>query len=246
MRRLIDQEQSLNARTDTEFLMRFLRFAHMKPKRALEVIKRYYDVKRKEVDLYRSLAASELDHVFSRNLVGLLPDKDTKGRFILVLRAGAWNPEQVTFIDAVRAILLCFEWVITKKAAQQNGLAMLCDFDGWGYGNILAVPTTRLGGIASIFPGYPVRKRRVDIVKQPYSFNIFFKMITPFLDSSSIAKVHFHGTDTRSLHRRFPAKILPKEFGGTRGPFNASECYAKLKDKEGAFSEDFEYGYVQE
>ncbi|KAK8786423.1 hypothetical protein V5799_023801 [Amblyomma americanum] len=169
--------------------MRFLRFGHMKPKRAMEVMKRYYDAKRKQADLFSNLTATELHHVFSRNLVGLLPDKDTKGRFILVLRAGAWNPDQ---------------------------------------------------------PGYPVRKRRVDIVKQPYSFNIFFKMITPFLDASSIAKVHFHGTDTKSLHKRFPAKILPKEFGGTRGSFNASECYAKLKDKEDMFAEDFEYGYVPE
>ncbi|XP_065288638.1 alpha-tocopherol transfer protein-like isoform X4 [Dermacentor albipictus] len=187
LKKLVDREESLNAKTDSEFLMAFLRFSRMKHKRAFELLKHYYDSKRKEVDLFRNLMPSELDHVFSRNLVGLLPDKDKKGRFILVLRAGAWNPDQ---------------------------------------------------------PGYPVRKKRVDIVKQPYSFNIFFKMITPFLDAASIAKVHFHGTDTKALHERFPAKILPKEFGGTRGPFDASVCYEKLKRKEAAFAEDFEYGYV--
>ncbi|KAH7945430.1 hypothetical protein HPB49_010833 [Dermacentor silvarum] len=57
-------------------------------------------------------------------------------------------------------------------------------------------------------------------------------------------QVHFHGTDTKSLHKRFPAKILPKEFGGTKGPFDASVCYEKLKGKEAAFAEDFEYGYT--
>lgn len=88
-------EESLNAKTDSEFLMAFLRFSRMKHKRAFEFLKHYYDSKRKEVELFRNLMPSELDHVFSRNLIGLLPDKDKKGRFILVLRAGAWNPDQV-------------------------------------------------------------------------------------------------------------------------------------------------------
>ncbi|XP_037515643.1 alpha-tocopherol transfer protein-like [Rhipicephalus sanguineus] len=246
LKKLIDRDESLNAKMDSDFLMAFLRFCHAKHKRAFEVLKRYYDSKRKEADLFRNLLPSELDHVFSRNLVGLLPEKDRKGRFILILRAGAWNPNQVSFIDAVRAILLCFEYIMTKKGAQENGLSMLCDFDGWGYSSILAVPSSRIGGITGIFPGYPIRKKRVDIVKQPYSFNVFFKMVTPFLDAASIAKVHLHGTDTKALHKRFPAKILPKEFGGTRGPFDASVCYEWLKAKEAAFAEDFEYGYIQD
>ncbi|KAL1419751.1 hypothetical protein MTO96_004671 [Rhipicephalus appendiculatus] len=233
LKKLIERDESLNAKMDSDFLMAFLRFCHSKHKRAFEVLKRYYDSKRKEADLFRNLLPSELDHVFSRNLVGLLPEKDKKGRFVLILRPGAWNPNQVSFIDAVRAVLLCFEYIMTKKVAQENGLSMLCDFDGWGYSSILA-------------PGYPIKKKRVDIVKQPYSFNVFFKMVTPFLDAASIAKVHLHGTDTKALHKRFPAKILPKEFGGTRGPFDASVCYEWLKAKEAAFAEDFEYGYVNE
>ncbi|KAH6920743.1 hypothetical protein HPB50_028268 [Hyalomma asiaticum] len=209
LRKTIDRDETLNAKVDSDFLMAFLRFAHMKHKRAFEVLKRYYDSKRKEVDLFRNLMPSELDHVFSRNLVGLLPEKDKKGRFILVLRAGAWNPSQVSFIDAVRAILLCFEYIMTKKGAQESGLCMLCDFDGWGYSSILAVPSSRIGGISGVF-------------------------------------VHFHGTDTKALHKRFPAKILPKEFGGTKGPFDASVCYEWLKGKEATFAEDFEYGYIQD
>ncbi|XP_075749128.1 alpha-tocopherol transfer protein-like [Rhipicephalus microplus] len=254
LKKLIDRDDSLNAKMDSDFLMAFLRFCHSKHKRAFEVLKRYYDSKRKETDLFRNLLPSELGHVFSRNLVGLLPEKDKKGRFVLILRAGAWNPNQVSFIDAVRAILLCFEYIMTKKAAQENGLSMLCDFDGWGYSSILAVPSSKIGGIMGVFPGYPIKKKRVDIVKQPYSFNVFFKMFTPFLDAASIAKqciynvvqVHLHGTNTKALHKRFPAKILPKEFGGTRGPFDASVCYEWLKAKEAAFAEDFEYGYVDD
>ncbi|XP_077525905.1 alpha-tocopherol transfer protein-like isoform X2 [Haemaphysalis longicornis] len=189
LRKLIEHDPSLNAKTETEFLLRFLRFSHMRPKKALQVLKSYYDAKRKEPELFRNFLPSELAHVFSRNLVGLLPDRDTKGRLVLVLRAGAWNPEQ---------------------------------------------------------PGYPVKKRRVDIVKQPYSFNVFFKMITPFLDASSIAKVHFHGTNVKALHKRFPAKMLPSEFGGTQGPFDASSCLENLKSKEAVFAEDFEYGYLDD
>ncbi|XP_077525904.1 alpha-tocopherol transfer protein-like isoform X1 [Haemaphysalis longicornis] len=246
LRKLIEHDPSLNAKTETEFLLRFLRFSHMRPKKALQVLKSYYDAKRKEPELFRNFLPSELAHVFSRNLVGLLPDRDTKGRLVLVLRAGAWNPEQVTFVDAVRAILMCFEWAMMRKAAHTNGLCMLCDMDGWGYSNVLSVPASRLGGFARVFPGYPVKKRRVDIVKQPYSFNVFFKMITPFLDASSIAKVHFHGTNVKALHKRFPAKMLPSEFGGTQGPFDASSCLENLKSKEAVFAEDFEYGYLDD
>lgn len=37
--------------------------------------------------------------------------------------------------------------------------------------------------------GYPVKKKRVEIVKQPYSFNIFFKMLTPFMEAKALSTV---------------------------------------------------------
>ncbi|CAN7947357.1 unnamed protein product [Ixodes hexagonus] len=91
--------------------------------------------------------------------------------------------------------------------------------------------------------GYPVKKKRVDIIRQPYSFNVLFKMITPFLDHTALSRVHFHGTDIEELHKCIPKNILPSEFHGDKGPFLTKGFFEMLKTKESSFVDDFDYNY---
>lgn len=131
--------------------MRFLRFHHMKPKHAFVTLKHYYQSKQQERDVFTNMLPSELDHVFSKNLMGVLPDRDNSGRLIMVVRMGAWNPSQLPFIDVMKGLLLCFEQIMVCETAQIKGVSMLCDCDGWGYSNITGIPSARLKSIVGIF-----------------------------------------------------------------------------------------------
>ncbi|CAN8008762.1 unnamed protein product [Ixodes pacificus] len=243
---LIDKDRSLNANKADEFLLRFLRFDRLDPKRAFRTLKLYYVNRHKERDLFRNLLPSQLGHVFLRNLMVLLPERDPSGRLVLVLRPGSWNPSQVPFLDVARALLLCFEYAMRRSSAQLRGLCMIFDMDGWSYDHMTNVPASRIKALSGVLAGYPIKNRRWDIVKQSYIFNVFFKMLTPFLDATALSKIHFHGWDLHKLHHRFPVKMLPEELGGTRGPLSSAEFYERLRAKEASFAEEFRYGIATE
>lgn len=82
----------------------------------------------------------------------------------------------------------------------------------------------------------------------PFDFSFVAKRFSILCSSFALflAQIHFHGTDLNKLHKRFSTRILPSEFGGTKGPFNAATFYELLKEKEAIFAEEFEYGYPSE
>lgn len=247
LRQLLEDDDDLNARTDDEFLLRFLRFHAHSPKQAMVMIQRYYRMKVTEKDLFTNLLPSELDDVFTSNLVGVLPERDSEGRFVMVVRAGAWDTRKFTFVQVFRGILLCFEYMSLSPRAQQHGVNMLCDFEGWGYTTALSIPSTRMRAIAGTLTNtYPVKQKKVHVVKQPYSFNLFYNMITPFLSQEAHNRVHLHGSDLKALHKSVPRDILPREFGGKKGRFSAADFYEHLREKEPQFAEDFGFGYETE
>ncbi|EEC10276.1 phosphatidylinositol transfer protein SEC14, putative [Ixodes scapularis] len=152
----MSEDGKLNASRDEQFLLRFLRYHKLNPALALKTLKIYHKSHTKEKDIYTNLVPSKLDPVFAKNLVGVLPDKDPFGRIILVLRAGSWNSSELTFVDMMRGIMLCFEYIMTKESSQVQGIIMLCDMDGWGNGNLTSVPVTRLKMLAGIWFNPPV------------------------------------------------------------------------------------------
>ncbi|XP_064482721.1 alpha-tocopherol transfer protein-like isoform X3 [Ornithodoros turicata] len=191
LRDALEDDEDFNPKTEDEFLLRFLRANCLHVKKSVVTVKRYYRMRVTEKDLFTNLLPSEMDQVFASNLVGVLPERDKNGRFIMIIRAGAWNPSKISFVSDT----------------------------------------------------YPIQKKRVEIVKQPYSFNVLFKMMTPFIDEKGLKRMHMHGNNLKDLHKRYSKDILPREYGGSKGPYNAAEFYELLKDAEPQFAEDFEFGY---
>ncbi|XP_064482719.1 alpha-tocopherol transfer protein-like isoform X1 [Ornithodoros turicata] len=244
LRDALEDDEDFNPKTEDEFLLRFLRANCLHVKKSVVTVKRYYRMRVTEKDLFTNLLPSEMDQVFASNLVGVLPERDKNGRFIMIIRAGAWNPSKISFVSVFRAILLCFEYMVLSPAAQLCGVSFLCDFEGWGYSTAFSIPASRMGALAgTLSDTYPIQKKRVEIVKQPYSFNVLFKMMTPFIDEKGLKRMHMHGNNLKDLHKRYSKDILPREYGGSKGPYNAAEFYELLKDAEPQFAEDFEFGY---
>ncbi|XP_064482720.1 alpha-tocopherol transfer protein-like isoform X2 [Ornithodoros turicata] len=207
LRDALEDDEDFNPKTEDEFLLRFLRANCLHVKKSVVTVKRYYRMRVTEKDLFTNLLPSEMDQVFASNLVGVLPERDKNGRFIMIIRAGAWNPSKISFVSVFRAILLCFEYMVLSPAAQLCGVSFLCDFEGWGYSTAFSIPASRMGALAGTL------------------------------------SMHMHGNNLKDLHKRYSKDILPREYGGSKGPYNAAEFYELLKDAEPQFAEDFEFGY---
>ncbi|CAN7984376.1 unnamed protein product, partial [Ixodes hexagonus] len=145
------EDRNLNQGKDDEFLLRFLRYHKFAPELALKTFKIYHRSHTKERDIYTNLLPSELENVFSKNLVGVLPDRDPVGRMVLVLRAGSWKPSELTFVNMMRGIMICFEYIMTQPSAQVEGICMLCDMEGWDNSSLMSVPVSRLKMLAGIW-----------------------------------------------------------------------------------------------
>lgn len=60
----------------------------------------------------------------------------------------------------------------------------------------------------------PIRIKAVHIVNQPYIFNMLFAIFKPFMREKLRSRIHFHGTDRRSLLSHIDARATRKRHGG--------------------------------
>jgi len=63
---------------------------------------------------------------------------------------------------------------------------------------------------------YPERLGHMLIINTPWVFSIIWKIVSPFIDAKTKAKIHIiYGKYTEDLLKFIPAESLPKEYGGS-------------------------------
>lgn len=81
-------EPELNARSDADFLLRYLRFTNLDEVRAHKIIKGYYKHRARYPKIFDQLTPTNVAEDFSRHLVSVLPERDNHGQPVLLVRIG--------------------------------------------------------------------------------------------------------------------------------------------------------------
>ena len=113
-------------------LRRFLRARGNNVERAFELLCQYHDFRHRNPSLFVNATASELHFVLEDGIPCVLPDKDVKGRTLVVLFAGAWDCDTYGMAEILKALLLTMERLSEDEDVQTNGIVILTDFTGWG------------------------------------------------------------------------------------------------------------------
>lgn len=243
LNQLLDEEPELHSRRDNEFLLRFLRVRKYNVDIALKKIKEYYKIRKECPSAFDDFVPSTTK-LAARSMMMVLPQRDIHGRPVLLLKAGAWNPQILSHSESLRAFALVAEHLAADPVAQTIGMTCVQDYDGFTADKIIYMNFGLLKRfIKLLMDCVPVRIKAIHIVKESYAFDLAYAVIRPFISKKMADRIHFHGQNVEGLHEDMPIDMLPKEYGGV-GPDLDFEAYWSILDQtEASFVEDSRYGY---
>ncbi|CAN8026941.1 unnamed protein product [Ixodes persulcatus] len=237
-------KSGLYTRTDAAFLLKFLRARKFDVDRAFTLLKNYYGYRSRHRKIFQDLLPSALHSNLRYNYQTLLPGRDRKGRAILVVKSGFWDPLEYGADEMFRTNLLCVEQAIQDLETQVRGIVLLNDLQGMSLHHVRHCPPTHFIKIIHLIQDcFPARFKAIHVVNEPAIFSMMFGIVRRLLNEKLQQRIHFHGCDMSSLHQFIPAEILPEEYGGFNGPMDNSDFVARLYRNDELFKKDSEYGY---
>lgn len=235
---------TLRSRTDTLFLLRFLRVRKFDAQRAFQMIQNYYRARYLNPELYEGLHPLAKKNLFELQTHTVLPDTDSEGSKICVLRMGNWNPSICSLDSLAGLCILAWEHLLEDPRTQVNGIVMLLDLGGGSLSHLKAsTPGQFSMMVYNIQECCPLRMKAAHVINQPVYFMPLFQLVKPFLKEKLVRRMHLHGKDMDSLHKFLPAEILPEEFGGLQGPFDNGAFCDELYRADELFRISNTYGY---
>ncbi|KAF7992239.1 hypothetical protein HCN44_001564 [Aphidius gifuensis] len=217
LRKLLEECSTLYFRTDDEFLKIFLRPCKYYPESAFALMQRIADFKVKNAALLDNLMPiDEKTAIFENNVVNVLKDRDHKKRRVLIVNAGkSWDPSKVSSDQMFRIFYLVHQAALMELETQVRGVVVIMDFDGLSMKQVMALsPSFSMRLLTFIQDAMPLRLKEVHFVKQPFLFDIVWRMFKPFTREKLRKRMFFHGSKMSSLHAHMAPSHLPKNYGG--------------------------------
>ncbi|KAF2887462.1 hypothetical protein ILUMI_18711 [Ignelater luminosus] len=218
LRELLKNDQSIHFADDEDFLMIFLRPCKFYAKSAYELMKRIANFREKHKALLADLLPEGEKEAFTKhNVVNVLKDRDHKGRRVMIVNCGgSWDTSKVSSDNVFRMFYLIHEAAMLEPESQVRGVVVLMDFEGLGMKQVMALnPSFSMRLLTFIQDAMPLRLKEVHIVKQPFIFNMVWKIFKPFVKEKLHSRLFFHGNKMKeSLHKHLAPSHLPKNYGG--------------------------------
>ncbi|XP_012939518.1 alpha-tocopherol transfer protein-like [Aplysia californica] len=245
LRRRLQQEQGLNARTDVLYLLPPLRASKYDQDRAFTLVTNLYKMKRKRPDLFQHLKPSTVRDVIDRGVCEVLEQRDSEGCRVVLMRIGKCAAKQSAFLDLVKTVMVIVAKSLEEEETQVHGIRFLILLQG-----------TTLSHLGQLRPGFlhltkalvqdvaPVRLKHLDFFHEPLFFGAAFKLLKGILRTKLVRRVHLHGSRFDRLHSVMPASCLPRDLGGTLEAGGTTPWTEALFASEWMFEEALQYGYV--
>ncbi|TMW54885.1 hypothetical protein DOY81_000118 [Sarcophaga bullata] len=217
LRELLQSCSEIRYRDDDEFLIIFLRACHFYPKSAFEKMKTTATFRKDNAALLHGLL---IDHVKEKfvnyGIINVLKNCDQLGRRVLIVNCGAiWDPSLVPADDVFRMLYMVHIAAQLEEETQIRGVVCIMDFDGLSMKQVKALsPTFSRRLLTFIQDAMPLRMKEVHFVKQPFIFKMVWSLFKPFVREKLNKRMHFHGSDMKSLHKFLSPDVLPENYKG--------------------------------
>lgn len=250
LRKLLEEDKTIYFRTDDEFLIIFLRPCKFYPESAYALMQRIADFKVKHASLLDNLMPSdEKTSIFENNVVNVLKNRDHKRRRVLLVNAGkTWDPSKVSADQMFRLFYLIHEAAVLEPESQVRGVVVIMDFDGLSMKQVMGLtPSFSMRLLSFIQDAMPLRLKEVHFVKQPFLFDVVWRMFKPFTKEKLRKRMYFHGSKMNSLHEHLLPSHLPKNYGGELPEidYTAADWYPTIEKCEENIKQWNTYGHVK-
>lgn len=120
---------------DDEFLQRFLFARNFVITDAFKLLVNYHNFKQRNANILSKISALDegIQLALRDGFPTIIPQRDRKGRKILILFASNWNPIAYSLITVFRALLLSLEKLLEDMQNQANGFTLIVDWTNFTY-----------------------------------------------------------------------------------------------------------------
>ncbi|XP_055389371.1 clavesin-2-like [Condylostylus longicornis] len=242
---IYEREDCTPHRTDTEFLIKFLRARFWRIESSYKLLCNYCNFRNANRDLYEKLHPLDLKDIGEADVVTVTPYKDQLGRRIMIYRFGNWIPSKVPVDDILKTTLLLLEMGALEPSFQVLGGVGIIDLTNLSLRQVFHLtPSVAQKMLALIVTSLPIRTNAIHIVFQNWVFNTAFSIFKPFLSSRMRERIYIHGDDMSSLHKHILPENLPKRYGGIHDDCPYTIWVENLLKNEKILRELESLGYV--
>ncbi|XP_078731744.1 alpha-tocopherol transfer protein-like [Lampetra fluviatilis] len=240
LREALGSRPDIPARTDDGFLLRFLRARKFDHEKSFKLLESYYKCHETWPDIFQNFRPSAVKDLLGSGFIRVLPERDSKGRRVIIQSPGKWNPSVTPMMDNIRAMYMTMELLIQSEETQVNGITILADHKGMRLAHVSNFTPSLMKKITTVMQdAFPIRIKGHNTINEPSIFKAMFALMKPFLKEKMRKRMMFHGTNFLSLHKQLSPDILPAEYGGTAPGISADTWAQELLAAEPYFLEAF-------
>lgn len=239
---------------DDEFLLRFLFARKFNVSDAFKLLINYHDFKQRNANVLSKISALDenIQMALRDGFPTIIPQRDRKGRKILVLFASNWSPANYSLHVVFRALLLSLEKLLEDVQNQANGFVIIVDWTNFTYKQtsslqlkvlklmieglqVSAICHLRWLQIISVIclwlqDCFPATMKEVHFLGQPWYVEATLAFIRPFLREETRESLILHGANLSTLHDFVAKDVLPTELGGETKSINPLDWVHSLME----------------
>ncbi|KAJ9573518.1 hypothetical protein L9F63_009082 [Diploptera punctata] len=203
-------------RTDSAFLLRFLRTKKFSIPLAQEMLERYLVIRQLYPQWFRKLTINDpaVTELLEKGYIVPLPQRDDFGRQVIISCAGRFDPYKYSAVHMVRCHSLVVECLMDEDENQIRGYSYCNDESGLTMGHISLWSLTDIRKILRcIQNSTPMRHKATHFFNVPHYANKVFEFFIGLLNEKLKDRIKLH-TSIDDLKEAVNPKILPKEYGG--------------------------------
>ncbi|XP_011170939.1 clavesin-1 [Solenopsis invicta] len=203
-------------RTDSLFLLRFLRTKKFSLPLAQEMLERYLTIRQLYPHWFQKLDVDDpdLDAIIDNGYLVPLPKRDQHGRKVIMSCAGRFDAQKFTSAHMCRVHSLVVETLMDDEKSQVHGYTYLNDeagltmshFSTWSFTDIRNM-------LRCIQNSTPMRHKETHIINIPSSVARIIEFGISLLSDKLKSRIMIH-RNVQELQEAVDLKILPKEYGG--------------------------------
>lgn len=213
---LKNQRHIQNCRSDSNFLLRFLRMKKFEMSDTIKVLDKYLKMRSQNPQWFHSLDIREpkLNQLISDGYCFVLPERDSNGRKVIYSKASAMDASLFTASDVMRAHFLTFEALLEDEDVQVNGVTYVFDERDVNWSHISVwTPSEVSKAFSCCERALPIRHREIHFVHLPWTMSLVFQFAKSLLSQKLRNRFRTHANFDK-LAESLPTSILPAEAGG--------------------------------
>ncbi|KAK3878038.1 hypothetical protein Pcinc_017298 [Petrolisthes cinctipes] len=218
MRQFVTRNAAITkCRLDGNFLLRFLRMKKFRVRESQELLEKYLRMRQDNPQWFLGLDVRDptLDSLISSGYFFALPERDESGRRVFFSVAGKMDPTRFTTSDQMRSMQVGFESLLEDEENQVRGFTYIFDEKDLGLSLItLWSPSEVAKAFQCCEKTIPMRHKEIHIVNLPTALMAVFEFAKTLLSDKIKSRFQMHSEDAK-LRKAVPARLLPREYGGT-------------------------------